>query len=284
VKLVTYRHQGEEHIGAVAEGSIVPLTGMYPDMLCLIEAGEQGVEAACSWVKESNQCLSLSEVQLLAPIPRPVRNLYCVGWNYLAHFEERTRTDIGLPDLPTIFTKATGTAAGPLETVPLDESFTQQLDYEAELAIVIGRGGRAIREEDALSHVFGYMCANDLSARDVQFAHGGQWFMGKSMDKSCPMGPWIVTADEISDPHDLAIECRVNGMSVQSSNTRLLLFTVNRIIVELSRGMTLQAGDIILTGTPQGIGSKRNPPLFLKRGDVVEVEIERIGKLVNAIG
>src|SRR5690606_15661791 len=135
-------------------------------------------------------------------------------------------------------------------------------DYEAELAIVIGKEGKNISEDEAMDYIYGYMCANDLTARDVQNAHGGQWFMGKSMDDSCPIGPWIVTKDEIPDPHNLDIECRVNGMTVQSANTNLMIFPLNRIINEISHGVTLKPGDIILTGTPSGIGSKRNPPLF----------------------
>ena len=207
----------------------------------------------------------------------------CVGWNYLEHFNERFRQDIDLPAKPTVFTKATETIAGPYEGIPLLEKFTEKFDYEAELAVVIGRKGKNISEEEASDYIFGYMCANDLSARDVQQAHGGQWFMGKSMDKSCPMGPWLVTRDEIEDVQNLEITCKVNGNTVQSSNTNLMMFSVNRIIAELSKGMTLLPGDIILTGTPSGIGAKRNPPLFLGSGDVVEVSISGIGSIKNGI-
>lgn len=163
------------------------------------------------------------------------------------------------------------------------KEYTKELDYEAELAVVIGKSGKNISEKNAEQHIFGYMVANDLSARDVQQEHGGQWFMGKSMDKSCPLGPWLVTKEEIINNQNLSISCKVNGEIVQSSNTNLMIFPINKIISILSEGMTLEPGDIILTGTPSGVGFRRNPPLLLQGGDIVEVSIEDIGIIRNAI-
>ena len=164
----------------------------------------------------------------------------------------------------------------------MSENFTEKFDYEAELAVVIGREGKNISEEEAPDYIFGYMCANDLSARDVQQSHGGQWFMGKSMDKSCPMGPWLVTRDEIEDVQNLDIICKVNGKTVQSSNTNLMIFSVNRIIAELSKGMTLIPGDIILTGTP-AVSDLNGIRHYFRSGDVVEVAISGIGSIKNKV-
>lgn len=261
---------------------IYDVTSIYSDMIALVRA-EDSNETVSAYIKDNKHDYLLNEVELTSPITNPVRNIFCVGWNYLEHFEERHNQEIDLPDYPTFFTKATHTIAGPYENIPLINSFTEKLDYEAELALVIGKKGINITKEQALDHVFGYMCANDISARDVQFAHGGQWFKGKSMDKSCPTGPYLVSKDEIADPHNLSITCTVNDTVVQSSNTNLLNFSIQDIIAELSRGMTLLPGDIILTGTPSGIGSKRNPPLFLKENDEVVVQISEIGEIKNKI-
>ena len=262
---------------------MIDVTDEFQDVLSIIKGGDEGIRRVEGILSSNAERRTLEKENLLSPIPKLTRNIICVGWNYLEHFEERTRQDIDLPDKPTVFTKATETIAGPYEEIPLQEHFTSQFDYEAELAIVIGRKGKNIFEEEAADYIFGYMCANDLSARDVQNAHGGQWFLGKSMDKSCPVGPWIVTKDEIEDIQNLNIFCKVNGEVVQSSNTSLMIFSINRIISEISKAMTIMPGDIILTGTPSGIGSKRNPPILLKDGDVVEVHVSEIGSIKNMI-
>lgn len=233
---------------------------------------------------QQGHAIPLNAVQLCAPIV-PRKNVFCVGRNYLEHAKEGARTagrDLKLPDVPTFFTKAPTAIAGPDATLHFSSAVSQQYDWEGELAAVIGKGGRDIAEGHALDHVFGYMCLNDITARDLQRAHL-QWFKGKSLDQSCPIGPWIVTPDEIGDPHDLQLELRVNGVRKQHASTRSMIFPVARVVAELSKGMTLDAGDIIAMGTPAGVGFARTPPEFFKDGDVVEVEIERIGTLKNTI-
>ncbi|KAA9027054.1 fumarylacetoacetate hydrolase family protein [Niallia endozanthoxylica] len=283
MKIISFLDDHKVSVGIVQDHTVIDVSHVFPDVLSIIKAGRNGMDEINRILGSNVERKPLSIESLVSPIPKLERNVMCVGWNYLEHFNERFRQDIELPAKPTVFTKATESVAGPYEGIPFPENFTEKFDYEAELAVVIGRKGKNISEEEASDYIFGYMCANDLSARDVQQAHGGQWFMGKSMDKSCPMGPWLVTKDEIEDVQNLEISCKVNGNTVQSSNTKLMMFSVNRIIAELSKGMTLLPGDIILTGTPSGIGAKRNPPLFLGAGDVVEVEISGIGSIKNGI-
>jgi 2,4-didehydro-3-deoxy-L-rhamnonate hydrolase len=283
MKIISYLNENQISVGILQDNTVIDVSNEFPDVLAIIKAGRKGIDEINRILSSNVERRPLKSEQLLPPIPKLERNVMCVGWNYLEHFNERFRQDIDLPTKPTVFTKATGTVAGPFEEIPLVEKFTEKFDYEAELAVVIGCQGKNISEDEAPDYIFGYMCANDLSARDVQQSHGGQWFIGKSMDKSCPMGPWLVTRDEIEDVQNLEITCKVNGNTVQSSNTNLMMFSVNRIIAELSKGMTLLPGDIILTGTPSGIGSKRNPPLFLGSGDVVEVSISGIGSIKNGI-
>lgn len=225
---------------------------------------------------------------VIAPI-RPNRNVFCVGWNYSEHFAEgraihsaASRTE--LPEHPAFFSKQAGAIVGPEAAVRHPGPHSNELDWEVELAVVIGKQGRDIPEERALEHVFGYTIGNDVSVRDFQRSrHGGQWFKGKSFDTHCPLGPWIVTADEIPDPQVLDISSRINGETKQSSNTRHMVFSVARIIAELSAGMSLVTGDVILTGTPEGVGFARKPPEFLKPGDIMEMEISGIGVLRNKV-
>lgn len=228
----------------------------------------------------------MTEVRLHAPIPRPTKQVFCVGWNYLEHFAEGARKlgdDRQLPEWPVFFSKAPTTVIGPTDTVPFDASLSTSLDWEVELGMVIGTTGKNIREADAMRHVFGFTAINDVSWRDLQRRHGGQWDKGKSLDGTCPMGPVIVTADAF-DPSQVRVTCRVNGMTKQDSNTKFLYFKLPRIIQDLSAGMTLEAGDIISTGTPEGVGYARTPPEFLKPGDLLETEVEGIGVLRNPIG
>ncbi len=231
-------------------------------------------------VEPEDTAFPVGPVRLLAPVDPP-RNVFCMGLNYLAHVEESPARQV--PKEPVWFTKATTSIVGPEEDVVVDPTLTSQLDWEVELAVVLRRGGRRIPASRALDHVLGYTVLNDLSARDLQFARGGQWFYGKSLDGLCPVGPVLVTSEEIPDPQDLELWLRVNGQVRQHGFTRDMIFSVAQAIEDLSRGITLLAGDVIATGTPAGMGFGQNPPAFLQHGDVVEAEISRIGVLRNRI-
>ncbi|WP_028219691.1 fumarylacetoacetate hydrolase family protein [Paraburkholderia oxyphila] len=280
MKLATFSCDGAIGVGVVddARQTIQRVHGAAS----MLELAQLPVSEILERLEEPRR--RLDEVRLLAPFLQPRRNIFCIGWNYLAHFEEGkdTRPPVELPERPSIFTKATTTVCGPYDDVPLHAGTTERLDWEAELAVVIGRGGADIAEQDALEHVFAYAVANDISARDVQRAHGGQWFKGKSLDGTCPLGPWLTTSDEV-DPAALNVTCRLNGQTMQHAHTRQMIFPVARIVAELSRGMTLLSGDVILTGTPEGIGGSRVPPVFLQAGDVLETEVSGLGKLRNRI-
>jgi 2-keto-4-pentenoate hydratase/2-oxohepta-3-ene-1,7-dioic acid hydratase in catechol pathway len=230
--------------------------------------------------------LALTEVKLHAPIPRPAKNVFCVGWNYLEHFEEgaqKLQDNRELPKWPVFFSKAPTAVNGPYDTIPFDPAVSTSLDWEVELGVIIGPGGKNIRQEDAMKHVWGYTAINDVTWRDIQRRHGGQWDKGKSLDGTCPMGPVLVTADSL-DPDNLRVTCRVNGVTKQDSNTKFLYFKLPRLIADLSLGQTLEPGDILSTGTPEGVGFARNPPEFMKPGDLLETEVEGIGVLRNPIG
>jgi 2-keto-4-pentenoate hydratase/2-oxohepta-3-ene-1,7-dioic acid hydratase in catechol pathway len=227
----------------------------------------------------------LADVRWHAPIPRPGKNVICLGLNYKSHAIESATAfgrETKLPTVPVFFTKAPTTVNGPYDAIPWDRAATGQVDYEAELGVIIGIGGKNIPRARALEHVFGYTAINDVSARDLQRGHL-QWFKGKSLDGFCPMGPVVVTADEFGDPQNKRLTLRVNGDRRQHANTADMLFPVDIIIEFLSKGMTIEAGDIIATGTPEGVGFGRTPPEFLKDGDVVEIEIEGIGVMRNRV-
>lgn len=234
--------------------------------------------------------IAIEQVALLAPIPRPARNIFCVGKNYRAHAEEFTRSGFdasqqsgdAIPAAPIFFTKTPETVIAHGEAIWDAQGVTDALDYEAELAVIIGQGGRGIGKADAMNHVFGYTIINDVTARDWQKRHQ-QWFLGKSFDTFAPMGPVLVTADEI-DGQNLDLRCYVNGELRQSANTRDLIFDIPTLIETLSAGITLYPGDVIATGTPEGVGVGFKPPRFLHRGDVVRIEIEGIGVLENPVG
>jgi 2-keto-4-pentenoate hydratase/2-oxohepta-3-ene-1,7-dioic acid hydratase in catechol pathway len=298
VRICTFEQRGNPSAGVVAtDGTIVSTVDLVggatdeDDVLDLLLSGEELWADLRRAARGARGGIPLSSAKLLAPIPRPPRNVFCVGWNYSEHFEEgkQARGQTGpqlapqeIPQFPSLFTKNPATVIGPDAPVFFPSPHSEQLDWEAELAVVIGKGGRDITESDAMSHVFGYTCANDVSVRDIQRRHGGQWFKGKNFDTHLPMGPWIVTADEL-DPSDLAIRSRVNGVGKQDSRTKFMVFKIPRLIAEISAGCELWPGDMVITGTPAGVGFARTPPEYLKIGDVVEIEIEGIGVLRNTV-
>ncbi|SDO19548.1 Tat (twin-arginine translocation) pathway signal sequence [Methylobacterium phyllostachyos] len=294
LRLATFVPEGGSppRLGAVRpDGRIIDLSrianpGFDPArMVSLIEAGPAALERVRQ-AAASGDGPSVETVRLLAPIPAPTRNVYAVGWNYLEHFAEGQAvrgTHAEYPAHPVFFTKGVNTVNGPYDPIPYDPAVSTAIDWEVELAVIIGKGGRNIAESEAMDHVFGYSVINDTTARDLQIKlHGGQWFKGKSLDGHGPIGPWIVPAADL-DPGDLRLQTRVNGVVKQEASTQQMYFKVARIIAELSHGLTLVPGDIIATGTPPGIGNARKPPEFLKPGDVMETEVAGIGTLRNVI-
>ena len=234
--------------------------------------------------KSSADGYALADVRWHAPIPRPLKNIVCLGLNYASHVRETTKPDreMKVPALPIFFTKAPTSVCGPYDAIPWDRSATTQVDYEAELGVIVGTGGKNIQRSGALDHVFGYTVINDVSARDLQFGHK-QWFKGKSLDGFCPMGPVVVTREEFGDPQRKHITLRLNGETRQDATTGDMIFPIDVILEYLSRGMTIEPGDIIATGTPDGVGLGRTPPEYLKESDVIETEIEGIGTLRNQL-
>jgi 2-keto-4-pentenoate hydratase/2-oxohepta-3-ene-1,7-dioic acid hydratase in catechol pathway len=274
-------------LGAAARRQKTRLAFDAGEMLSLIASGEKGLaQVRALLAKVGDAGLALEGVRLAAPIPVPARNVTAVGWNYLEHFEEgKSLRDSGqtLPEHPVFFTKATHTVNGPYDPIPYDPAVSTLIDWEVELAVILGKRGKNIPEERAMEHVFGFSVLSDVSARDLQQTkHGGQWFKGKSLDGYAPLGPWIVTAGGFAHD-DLRLVTRVNGVVKQDSSTRQMYFKVPRIIAELSLGLTVEPGDIIATGTPPGIGHARKPPEYLKPRDVLETEIAGIGVLRNVI-
>ena len=245
--------------------------------------------SVASLASQSLAWTPIAALRVLAPIPLPKRNVFCVGKNYHAHakefaqsgFDSSAATGELAPPYPVVFTKAPSSVVGPNDDVLAFADLTEQLDYEAELGVIIGKGGRGISKEDALSHVWGYTIINDVTARDLQQKHR-QWFIGKSLDTFCPMGPWIVTADEV-ESGNLAVRCWINDELRQDANTSDLIFDIPTVIATLSAGMTLLPGDVIATGTPAGVGIGFKPPKFLKSGDVMKIAIEGLGELVNRV-
>ena len=304
MKLLTF-DSGENgpHLGVLIGDQVLDLTVWLStkqalasfDMLDLIAMGEAGLRLVSHAVESASEDVDIAEAllpfegaRLLAPIPRPRKNVFCLGRNYAEHAAESTRAwgedaPPPPPQYPAIFTKAPTSVIGPYDDIPYDPNVTTQLDWECELAVVVGKQGKNITRDEASGYIFGYMVLNDVSAREVQKRHGGQFFKGKSLDGTCPIGPWIVTADELGDPGDLQLWTRVNGEVKQHDTTRSMLLDVPGTIESLSLGMTLEPGDIIATGTPAGVGFARTPPEFLQPGDVVECEVERIGVIRNRV-
>ena len=286
MKLITYRQNGAEHVGALTAdgGGVLPLP--VPDMNTRIETMTLTDLRTAVAAAERGSALALSDVELLAPIPRPRQDVLCLGMNYLAHAEEAARysADAFRKERPVAvyFSKRVSEAGKPDGVIPRHAGLTDRLDYEAELAVVLGRTARDVKAADAADCIFGYTVLNDVSARDLQTGHK-QWYFGKSLDGATPMGPVLVTADEIAYPPALEITCRVNGELRQQSNTSLLITSIGQILEELTAGMTLLPGTIIATGTPAGVGMGFDPPKFLQSGDVVECAIEGIGTLRSTV-
>jgi 2-keto-4-pentenoate hydratase/2-oxohepta-3-ene-1,7-dioic acid hydratase in catechol pathway len=284
MRFLSYQTDAGPRLGVAQGDRVVPLPGH--DMLGLIEAGPAGLDAARQAIAAGGQTLALDSLTLLAPIPLPRRNIMCVGLNYMAHGKESAEAKgekFVPPAKPLFFTKNTLAINHPGAAIEVDDAVSPQVDWEVELGVVIGKRGKNIKPGEALEYVFGYTVVNDVSARDVQMAHGGQFFKGKSLDGFSPMGPVIVTADEVGDPHKLRVQTRVNGVTKQDSNTSDLIFNIPTLIDWLSRGMTLLPGDVIATGTPAGVGFARTPAEFLRPGDTVECEVEKIGVLRNSV-
>ncbi len=282
-----YEAAGKALLGLSADGrGFVDLAtvGIPGDLTRLIrDFGRH--EAALSSALHAKATHELAEIRLLAPIPRPEKNVFCVGRNYKEHVEEGFRArgqETKLPVAAQFFTKPRTAIIGPDDPVPLDPKVTSALDYEVELGVIIGKTGKNIPRSAALEHVFGYTVINDVTARDLQRRHD-QWFKGKGLDGSCPIGPVVVHKSRISDPQGLNITLRINGETRQNSNTRHMIFDLGTIIEQLSLGMTLEAGDIIATGTPSGVGFAMTPPGLLKDGDLIEAEVEGIGVLRNRV-
>lgn len=287
MRVASFRHQGEAGWGLVVGEQLkaAPAANYPNSVLHLLEQPEPAAVLAQLHADAAATTIPLAALELLSPLPRPRKNIICLGLNYAEHARESLQTKglaVELPEHPVVFTKNVTAVTGPYADIPLHSNITQQFDWEAELAIVIGRSGRNIAEAEALTHVFGYTIVNDLTARDLQRRHK-QFFLGKSLDGSCPIGPWIVTADEITDPQDLDVRCWVNGVIKQNGHTSQQIFSVARTVSLLSQIMTLEPGDIISTGTPEGVGFARQPPEFLAVGDVVECEISGIGRIRNRI-
>jgi len=284
MRLITFRADGASRLGVLRDQDEVVEVSVPGDMLSLIDAGEDGLAAAGEALSSSrSKARRLADLQLLSPLQDPRGNVIAVGRNYQKHAEETAVMEGREPSPPTIFTKAVTSLTEPFADIAIDPDVSDKIDWEVELGVVIGKKGANIKRGDARPFVFGYLVVNDVTARDIQSGWGGQYFKGKSLDRSSPTGPWIVTADEIPDPQSLHLRLHVNGTLKQDGNTRDMIYPVDAIIEWVSKGMTLLPGAIIATGTPDGVGFARTPPEFLKPGDLMETEVEGIGKLRNRI-
>ena len=295
MKFVTYINKSKESVGIIIGQKVIKINEIFNalgkmsifSMTELIENFEDNtVEEIKNAISSNNfNYVQLNSIKLLAPIPNPKRNIFCLGKNYVDHVNEIKMTKLsgtGIPDYPVYFTKVASPAIGYGDEIKFSSKVTTQVDYEAELAIVIGKEGTDIKPENVEEYIFGYTIVNDVSARDLQGKHT-QWFKGKSLNTFCPMGPCIVHKSEIKFPVELNITCSVNGEMRQNSNTRNMIFNIPYIISDLSKGLTLKPGDVISTGTPSGVGLGFNPPRVLNNEDIVECYIEKIGKMVNKV-
>lgn len=282
MKLLRFENGEGPRLGVLDEHGIAPLDALaseYPTMLSIVADGNAALDKVRAAVAAMPQRIPLDSVKLLAPIERPGKYL-AIGMNYAKHAEEAARLGVDKPKQQLWFNKQTSCLAGPYDDI--DPGVTQALDYEVELAVVIGTPAKKVSEADAHKHVFGYTVANDVSARDWQ-THSPTFTMGKSFDTHGPIGPWIVTADEIGDPHGLHLRCLVNGEVRQDSDTSHLVHDIWQQISYLSTAFVLEPGDLIATGTPEGVGVARTPPVFLQPGDVVRCEVEKIGAIENKV-
>jgi len=295
MKFVTAEWNGEAFVGVMDKDDrrVLPIgqasekhfgNNTFPATLAeCIALGESFTEKVHSLLEADNEELyvPVDSVKLLAPIPRPSKNIFCVGKNYADHAIEMGSKD-DIPEHVMVFTKSPTTVIAHQDKVMHHADVTKELDYEGELAVIIGKKGRGIKKEDALDYVFGYTIINDVTGRDLQKRHK-QFFIGKSLDTTCPMGPWVVHSSAVGNPNNLDIQTKVNGEVRQHSNTKHFIFPVDEVISVLSKGMTLEPGDIIATGTPAGVGKGMKPPRFLQPGDVVEITVEKVGTLSNQI-
>src|SRR6056297_2866441 len=298
LRLLTYLYKGKEHAGVLNKDNtaVIKLKDLLSksgiemelDISGLIELGDEDFIKALEEIRDRFEYdeLNINDVKLCAPISYPVRNLICLGTNYSDHVMEVRKAyptlKVDMPKEPIYFSKAAWPITGDGDAIPANEGLVSQLDYEVELAVVIGKEGKNISRENAEDYIFGYTIANDVSARKVQSGKK-QWFKGKSFDGFSPMGPWIVTKDEIPFPVKLDMKAWINGELRQDSNTGQMIFDIPYIIEDLSKGMTLRKGDIILTGTPAGVGLGFNPPKYIKKGDTLRLWIEKIGEIENRV-
>ena len=309
MRLVTFEAEGQQRSGLVAaDGGIVDLVQAFvqareartidsavedPMTVLDIISGGAPMRAACDTILHNVNAgqfgsarRPVSDTTLLAPIPRPAKNVFCVGSNYRAHVTEANRAQKKqdkVPDHPVFFSKPPTAVVGPDAAIRFDPGISEKMDYEVELGVIIGKAGRDIPQAAAIDHIFGFTIINDITARDVQRRHGGQFLKGKGLDTSCPMGPQIVTLDELANFENLRISLQVNDDTRQDGNTGSMIFSIPRLLESLSEGMTLEPGDILATGTPSGVGYAMDPPAFLKGGDRVTCEIEGIGRLQNTV-
>ncbi len=282
MKLLRFDNAGAPALGVLSGDDIVPLSalsGQYPTMMSIVAAGDEALAAIASYVATAPRKIPLAGARLLAPIERPGKYL-AIGMNYRKHIAEAERLGVAAPTQQYWFNKQTTCVVGPFDDT--DPGVTEKLDYEAELCVVIGRAAKGVAEADAAKHVFGYTVCNDLSARDWQ-THSPTFTMGKSFDTHGPIGPWIVTADEITDPHGLTLRCLVNGQVRQQSDTGQMVHNVWAQIAYLSTAFTLEPGDLLATGTPEGVGAGMQPQQWLQPGDVVRCEIGGIGAIENKV-
>ena len=286
MRIAAYLSAGQRQVGLVSTDglTIIPLDLTIEQAsrgaLSIIETMAEGGKIPAS----AGEAVKIADVELDAPLPKPRRNLWCVGRNYHAHAKELSASvfkdnDANPEAWPIVFTKVPECVVGPHDCVSVPSEVSTQIDYEAELAVIIGKGGKNITRAAAIDHVFGYTVVNDVTARDVQMRHQ-QWDMGKSFDTFCPMGPWIVTADEF-DGTKTRVRCWVNGELRQDGPTENMIFDIPTLIETISRGITLYPGDVIATGTPAGVGMGMKPPRYLKTGDVVRIEIDGLGSIEN---
>ena len=280
MRFITIQREGYTEPGVMIDNEAVGIRGAgFDNLISVIGGGSDALDRVARWIDSppGGERLDGATVKLTAPVPRPPK-IICIGLNYRDHAIE---SNMPIPETPTVFAKFSTSVIGPGASIVLPKASTRP-DYEAEMAVVIGRGGRHIAAAAWRDHVFGYTCLNDVSARDFQLATT-QWVIGKTFDTFAPIGPWIVSADEIEDPHNLEISLTLSGEELQHSNTKNLIFKVPDLIAHLSSVFTLEPGDIIATGTPSGVGFARKPPRYLKAGDQCTVKIEGIGELTNPV-